>query len=405
MKTLRLLPFLFGVCLSLPAQTWVGSWAASQQIPTGANALAPNELQSATLRQIVHLSLGGEQLRIRIANTFGTIPLHLAAVHIAKPKSVSDVAIDPSTDRALQFDGKPDVVIPAGAEYLSDPIAFHAPAASDLAITIRYTDAPDVQTSHPGSRATSYLSHNATVDAATMPDAKKFEHWFQISGVDVPASKDSTTVITLGDSITDGHGATDNGNDRWPDDLGVRLLADAKTHSRGVLNHGLGGNRVLLDGQGPNALARFSRDVLAQPGVKYVIVFEGVNDLGMSTKDAEISPEEHAALVAHILGAYQQMIDRAHTTGLKIYGATVTPYQGFTFYHPTATNEADRQKINAWIRTSGHFDAVLDFDKIVADPANPAQLLPKFDSGDHLHPNQAAYHAIAESIPLSLFPN
>ncbi|MEZ2347505.1 SGNH/GDSL hydrolase family protein [Terriglobus sp. RCC_193] len=403
MKTLRFLPLLFGICLSLPAQTWVGSWAASQQIPTGTNALAVNELQSATLRQIVHLSLCGEQLRIRIANTFGTTPLHLAAVHIAKPKSVSDAAIDPSTDHALQFDGKPDVVIPAGAEYLSDPIAFHAPAASDLAITIRYTDAPEVQTSHPGSRATSYLSHTATVDAAAMPDAKKFEHWFQISGVDVPATKDYATVVTLGDSITDGHGATDNGNDRWPDDLAARLLADAKTHSRGVLNHGLGGNRVLLDGQGPNALARFSRDVLAQPGVKYVIVFEGVNDLGMSTKDAEISPEEHAALVAHILGAYQQMIDRAHTAGLKIYGATITPYQGFTFYHPTAANEADRQRINAWIRTAGHFDAVLDFDKIVADPVNPARLLPKFDSGDHIHPNQAAYHAIAESIPLSLF--
>ncbi|SDF93199.1 SGNH/GDSL hydrolase family protein [Terriglobus roseus] len=403
MKTLRVLPILFGVCLSLPAQTWVGSWAASQQVPTGANALAANELQSATLRQIVHLSLGGEQLRIRIANTFGTVPLHLAAVHIAKPKSAVDAAIDPGTDRALSFDGKPDVVIPAGAEYLSDPIAFHATTSSDLAITIRYTDAPDVQTSHPGSRATSYLSHTAAVDAATMPDAKKFEHWFQISGVDVPASKDTATVVTLGDSITDGHGATDNGNDRWPDDLAARLLADAKTRSRGVLNHGLGGNRVLLDGQGPNALARFSRDVLAQPGVKYVIVFEGVNDLGMSTKDAEISPEDHAALVAHILGAYEQMIDRAHTAGLKIYGATITPYQGFIFYHPTATNEADRQKINAWIRASGHFDAVLDFDKIVADPADPARLLPKFDSGDHIHPNQSAYHAIAESIPLSLF--
>jgi len=403
MRSLRLLPILFGVCLSLPAQTWVGSWAASQQVPTGANALASNELQAATLRQIVHLSLGGEQLRIRIANTFGTMPLHLAAVHIAKPKSIADAAIDPVTDRALSFDGKPDVVIPAGAEYLSDPIAFHTPAASDLAITIRYTDAPDAQTSHPGSRATSYLSHTAMVDAATMPDAKKFEHWFQISGVDVPASKDSATVVTLGDSITDGHGATDNGNDRWPDDLAARLLADTKTHSRGVLNQGLGGNRVLLDGQGPNALARFSRDVLAQPGAKYIIVFEGVNDLGMSTKDAEISPEEHAALVAHMLGAYQQMIDRAHTAGLKIYGATITPYQGFTFYHATATNEVDRQKINAWIRTAGHFDAVLDFDKIVADPANPARLLPKFDSGDHIHPNQAAYHAIAEGIPLSLF--
>ncbi|MEK6398651.1 MAG: SGNH/GDSL hydrolase family protein, partial [Terriglobus sp.] len=224
-----------------------------------------------------------------------------------------------------------------------------------------------------------------------------FEHWFQISGVEVDSANKAGAVVTLGDSITDGHGATDNGNDRWPDDLAARL------HGRAVLNAGLGGNRVLLDGQGPNALARFDRDVLAQPGVRFVIVFEGVNDLGMSTKDGEISPAEHAALVAHIIGAYQQMIDRAHIAGLKIYGATITPYMGFDFYHPTTTNEADRQAINAWIRTPGHFDAVLDFDRIVADPAYPARLLPKFDSGDHIHPNAMAYHALADSIPLALF--
>jgi len=385
MKRYHLLPLILCVLsLPLPAQRWVGSWAASQQVPTGTNALETNELQAATLRQIVHLSVGGERLRVRVSNTFGTAPLQLAAVHIATPKSPADSAVDPATDRALHFDGKTEVTIPAGAEYLSDPIAFHASAMSDLAITIRYTDAPAVQTSHPGSRSTSYLSHTAAVDTATIPDAKKFEHWFQISGVEVETAGSAAAVVTLGDSITDGHGA-----------MKLRGLA--------VLNQGLGGNRVLLDGQGPNALARFDRDVLAQPGVKYVIVFEGVNDLGMSTKDGEITPAEHDALVARMTGALQQMIDRAHTAGLKIYGATITPYQGFTFYHPTAANEADRQKINAWIRTAGHFDAVLDFDTMVADPTNPARLLPKFDSGDHIHPNAAAYHVIANSIPLSLF--
>jgi lysophospholipase L1-like esterase len=404
MKRYHLLPLILCVLsLPLPAQRWVGSWAASQQVPTGTNALETNELQAATLRQIVHLSVGGERLRVRVSNTFGTAPLQLAAVHIATPKSPADSAVDPATDRALHFDGKTEVTIPAGAEYLSDPIAFHASAMSDLAITIRYTDAPAVQTSHPGSRSTSYLSHTAAVDTATIPDAKKFEHWFQISGVEVETAGSAAAVVTLGDSITDGHGATDNGNDRWPDDLASRLQADMKLRGLAVLNQGLGGNRVLLDGQGPNALARFDRDVLAQPGVKYVIVFEGVNDLGMSTKDGEITPAEHDALVARMTGALQQMIDRAHTAGLKIYGATITPYQGFTFYHPTAANEADRQKINAWIRTAGHFDAVLDFDTMVADPTNPARLLPKFDSGDHIHPNAAAYHVIANSIPLSLF--
>jgi lysophospholipase L1-like esterase len=236
-----------------------------------------------------------------------------------------------------------------------------------------------------------------------MPDATTFAHWFQISGVEVDAASNAAAIVTLGDSITDGHGATDNGNDRWPDDLAARLQKATALRTRAVLNAGLGGNRVLLDGQGPNALARFDRDVLAQPGVRYVIVFEGVNDLGMSTKDGEITPEEHAALVAHIIGAYQQMIDRAHMAGLKIYGATITPYQGFDFYHPTDANEADRQAINAWIRTPRHYDAVLDFDRIVADPAHPSQLLPKYDSGDHIHPNAMAYHAMADSIPLALF--
>lgn len=394
---------LFALNLPLHAQRWVGSWAASQQIPTGTSTLEADALQGVTLRQLVHLSVGGERLRVRVSNTFGTAPLHLAEVHIATPTSTKGAAIDPATDRSLRFDGKTDVTIPAGAEYLSDPIVFHVAPMAELAITIRYVDAPAVQTSHPGSRATSYLSHTATVNAATMPDAKTFEHWFQISGVELETTSNAMAVVTLGDSITDGHGATDNGNDRWPDDLAARLQKDAKLRLRAVLNAGLGGNRVLLDGQGPNALARFDRDVLAQSGVRYVIVFEGVNDLGMSTKEGEITPEEHAALVAHITGAYQQMIDRAHAAGMKIYGATITPYQDFDFYHPTTKNEADRQAINAWIRMPGHYDAVLDFDHIVADPANPARLLPKFDSGDHIHPNAMAYHAIADSIPLALF--
>jgi lysophospholipase L1-like esterase len=383
---------------------WVGSWAASQQVPEPANALAPDALTHATLRQLVHLSVGGEQLRLRLSNAFGTAPLHLVAVHVAAPVSTKGAAIDVATDRAVTFDGgRADVTIPAGAEYLSDPVAFHAPALSELAITLQYGDAPAVQTSHPGSRATSYLSHTAKVDSADLADASKFEHWFQISGVDVPAVADAEAIVTLGDSITDGHGATTNGNDRWPDDLAVRLQAVPALRSRSVLNHGLGGNRILLDGNGPNALARFSRDVLAQPGVKYVVVFEGVNDLGVASRLAEISQDAHDALVAHLIGALQQMIVRAHSNGLRIYGATITPYTGSEYYHPAAASEADRQKVNAWIRTPGNFDAVIDFDKVVEDPAQPGRLLPKFDSGDHLHPSAAGFKAMSDSIPLALF--
>jgi lysophospholipase L1-like esterase len=385
---------------------WVGSWAASQQMPEATNALAATALNHAVLRQIVHLSLGGEQVRLHLSNVFGNAPLRLAAVHIAVPVSAAGAGIREGTDRTVTFDGgRADVTIPAGAEYVSDPVIFHAPTFSDVAITLQYLDAPTVQTSHPGSRATSYLSHTASPESADLPDATKFEHWFQISGMDVPAEPNAAAIVTLGDSITDGHGATTNGNDRWPDDLAARLQAVPALRSRSVLNQGLGGNRLLLDGNGPNAVARFSRDVLAQPGVRYVVVFEGVNDLGVATRLSEISQSEHDALVAHLIGALQQMIVRAHSNGLRIYGATITPYTGSEYYHPAATSEADRQKINAWIRKPGNFDAVIDFDKVVADPAQPARLLPLFDSGDHLHPSAAGFKTMADSIPLSLFAN
>jgi lysophospholipase L1-like esterase len=385
-------------------QQWVGSWAASQQIPTDANVAPKGQLQGATLRQLVHLSLGGDRIRLHLSNAFGTEPLHLSAVRVARPVSTSAAAIQPATDRVVTFNGgKTSVTIPAGAEYLSDPVAFPAAALSDVAITITYDAEPTVQTGHPGSRSTSYLLHGVDAASLDLHDSTHFDRWYQVAGIDVPAATGAAAIVTFGDSITDGHGATTNGNDRWPDDLAVRLQAEPALRKLSVLNEGLGGNRLLLDGSGPNAVARFSRDVLAQPGVKYVVVLEGVNDLGMSTRLGEISPAEHDALVVSVLGAYQQMIDLAHDRGLHIYGATITPYFGFSFYHPNAANEADRQKINAWIRASGHFDAVIDFDKVIADPADPTRLLPKFDSGDHLHPSALGFHAMADSIPLDLF--
>ncbi|SEC00751.1 SGNH/GDSL hydrolase family protein [Terriglobus roseus] len=383
---------------------WVGSWAASQQIPTDMNIAPKGQLEAATLRQIVHLSLGGEEIRLRLSNVFGTSSLGLMSVHVARPVSASGAVIDFATDRVVTFDrGHTSVIIPSGAEYLSDPVPFHAAALSDIAITITYDQEPATQTAHPGSRSTSYVLHGVDASTAEMEGAAHFDRWYQIAGVDVPAPTGAASIVTFGDSITDGHGATTNGNDRWPDDLAVRLQSDPALRNLGVLNAGLGGNRVLVDGSGPNALARFSRDVLVQPGAKYVVVFEGVNDLGMTARLQEFSPRAHDALVASILGAYQQMIDLAHDRGLRIYGATITPFLGFDFYHPNAANEADRQKINAWIRAAGHFDAVIDFDKVIADPADPTRLLPKFDSGDHLHPSASGFHAMADSISLDLF--
>lgn len=379
---------------------WVGSWAASQQVPETQNSLDPQLLRDATLRQIVHLSVGGDQLRVRVSNAFGTEPLHLTAVHVARPVSAAGAAIDAASDTQVMFNGSSDVMIPAGAEYLSDAVAFPVAALSSLAISIHFDRPPMGETGHPGSRATSYVAPGDLVSAVSLPDAKTVEHWYQVSGVDVTSPVQAGAVVTLGDSITDGHGATTNENDRWPDVLAARMQAEKSTRMLGVLNEGIGGNRLLLDGLGPNALARFDRDVLAQTGVRAVIVLEGVNDLGTLTRDHDVSAEEHRALVRKIEGAYSQMIERAHAHGIRVMGATILPYSGSKYYHPGPESEADRQAINAWIREVGHFDAVVDFDKLTRDPAHPDHLLPAYDSGDGLHPGPGGYKAMGEAIPL-----
>ena len=379
---------------------WVGSWAASQQVPETQNSLDPQLLHDATLRQIVHLSIGGSQLRVRVSNAFGTQPLHLTAVHVARPVSAAGAPIEGGSDTPVMFSGSPDVMIPAGAEYLSDAVAFPVAALSSLAISIHFDQPPTGETGHPGSRATSYVARGDMVSATSLPDAKTVEHWYQVSGVDVTSPVQAGAVVTLGDSITDGHGATTNENDRWPDVLAARMQTEKSTRTMGVLNEGIGGNRLLLDGLGPNALARFDRDVLAQTGVRTVIVLEGVNDLGTLTRDHDVSAEEHAALVRRIEEAYSQMIERAHAHGIRVIGATILPYSGSKYYHPGPESEADRQAINAWIREVGHFDAVVDFDKLTRDPAHLDHLLPTYDSGDGLHPGPVGYKAMADAIPL-----
>lgn len=388
---------------TIGSQVWVGSWASSQQIPEPQNALAPTDLTDRTIRQIFHLSIGGSTLRVHLSNDFGTEPLHFSSVHIARPLSASSSDIDLASDKTLSFDGSEDVIVPAGAEYTSDPISFSAAAFSNVAITFYLADAPAQQTGHPGSRATSYYVHGNLVSAATLPDAHKVDHWYQISGIDVLAPPQSASIIALGDSITDGHASTTNGNDRWTDVLAQRLQLSSVTQNIGILNEGIGGNHLLTDGLGPNVLARFDRDVLAQSGVRWLIVFEGVNDLGGLTRNGEVSPTEHALLVHRILGAYQQLILRAHAHGIRIIGATITPYTGSDYYHPGPRSEADREAINAWIRAAGHFDAVIDFDKAIRNPQQPDRLLPTYDCGDHLHPSPAGYRVMGEAIPLSIF--
>lgn len=382
---------------------WVASWGASQQIPEPQNALLPDDLTDATVRQVFHLSIGGPALCVHLSNAFGTEALHITSAHIARQVSPASSAIDPASDRSLTFAGSAQAVIPPGAELISDPVEYAVPPLSDLAVTFHLQLPPARETGHPGSRATSYYAHGDQVRVATLVEPKHVDHWYQVSEIDVQAASGAATVVALGDSITDGHGATTNGNDRWTDVLAGRLQSLPATRNIGVSNQGIGGNHLLTDGLGPNALARFDRDALAPAAVRWVIVFEGVNDLGRLTRDGEVSPAQHAVLVERVLAAYQQIITRAHAHGLRAIGATITPYVGSGYYHPGPLSEADRQAVNRWIRIPGNFDAVIDFDSVVRDPQHPDQLLPAYDCGDHLHPSPAGYKAMGDAIPLSLF--
>ncbi len=398
---------LFHVCAGgqrpAASQVWIGTWAAAQQIPEPRNSILPEQLTDVTVRQIFHLSVGGATLRVRLSNAFGTDPLRFTSVHIARPLSGASAEIVPGSDAALTFGGAPDVTVPAGAEYLSDPIAYPVSALANLAVSFHLDAPPSRETGHPGSRATSYYVHGDLVSAAALPGAQQVDHWYQVSGIDVLAGREGASIVALGDSITDGHATTTNGNNRWTDGLAERLQASAATRNIGVLNEGIGGNHLLIDGLGPNALARFDRDVLAQAGVRWVIVLEAINDVGGLTRNGDVTAAEHRQLVHQIIGAYEQVVARAHAHGLRVIGGTLTPFIGSGYYHPGPATEADRQAINRWIRAPGHFDAVVDFDAVVRDPQHPDRMLAAYDSGDHLHPSPAGYRAMADAIPLSLF--
>jgi lysophospholipase L1-like esterase len=398
-----------GVCAPAVAQragaetVWIASWAAPQQIPEPGNALPLEDLRDSTVRQIFHLSAGGPVVRVHLSNAFGSEALHFTSVHVARALAPSSSAIDVASDRGLTFAGAVDVTVPPGAEFVSDPLEFTVAPLSDVAVTFHLAVPPMIETGHPGSRATSYYVHGNSVSAAKLTEPKPVEHWYQISEIDVQTATGAAAVVVLGDSITDGHGATTNGNDRWTDVLAQRLQGSPETRNIGVANEGIGGNHLLTNGLGESALARFDRDVLAPAEVRWVIVFEGVNDLGGLARDSEVPAAEHTALVQRVLSAYQQLVVRAHAHGLRVYGATITPYVGSTYYHPGPLSEADRQAVNQWIRAAGHFDGVIDFDSVVRDSQDPARLLPEYDCGDHLHPSPAGYKAMGSAVALALF--
>jgi lysophospholipase L1-like esterase len=352
-------------------------------------------LSNSTLRQFVHTTVGGKVVRVRFSNAYGTSPVSILSAHVAVAGTLGTSSINTATDKALAFRGAPVATIPPGEVILSDPFEYNLPPLTNLAISIYFGSiSATTINGHPGSRTTSFIVPSNVVSAATMPGAPNTAHWYIITGVDVLADSASKAVVTLGDSITDGRGSTTDGNDRWPDDLAFRLATNAHTAEVAVINMGIGGGGI-FNGLGPAAVNRFDRDVLNQSGVRWFIVFEGVNDIGGAT-DAG-SP----ALATSLIAAYTQFATKAHSRNLLAYGATITPFGGNTYY--TTAHEACRQTVNAWFRTNNVFDAVIDFDAIVRDPTTLTNINPAYNSGDGLHLNPTGYHAMANAIDLTLF--
>jgi lysophospholipase L1-like esterase len=382
---------------------WVGTWGTALHAPDlGVPGLANTGFNNQTLRQIVHTSVGGHKVRVRFS-AFGANAVVIGAAHIAL--DAGGAMIMPMSDRTLTFGGKPSITIPPGALVLSDPVDLEVPALSDLAVSIFVPGDTGPATWHFEARQTLYVSPQGdfTASAAMPVDSTRPTTlaWFWLAGVEVTTSRKTVGIVTFGDSITDGSQSTPDANKRWPDQLARRLMDHPGSQKMGVMNKAIAGNRILHDSLGPNALARFDRDTLASTGVTHVIVQLGGNDIFTINPTEDVSVDE-------VIQGHKQLIERAHAKGLKVYGCTLTPVQGFLvpgtpFPVFTLANEAKRQAVNAWIRTSGEYDAVIDFDRVLRDPDAPARILPLYDSGDHGHPTDAGYRALADSIDLRLF--
>ena len=401
-------------------ERWVATWTtalvarpqlppppivAAPAVPSSATPTPPPpapapflHLTNQTLRQVVHTTIAGSRVRIALSNAFGTAPLTIGAAHIALRDKQSTIAA--ASDRALMFSGRPTITIPSGALVYSDPVDLNVPAFADVAIDLYVpgeTNRPSPVTMHAGAMQTSYVSETGNhAGGVNLPVVATTPSWFLLSRVEVIAPATTSAIVTFGDSITDGARSTPDTNRRWPDVL-ARRLAAAGAAKMAVLNAGIGGNRVLSEGAfnaGINALARFGRDVLDQTGVTHVIVMEGINDIGQARQNPTPTAQD-------LIAGHRQLIERAHTRGLKIYGATLTPFDGAAYF--TQEGEAKRQALNEWIRTSKAYDGVIDFDQVTRDPAAPSKFLPKYDSGDHLHPSDAGYEAMGNAIDLGLF--
>ncbi|RMB81819.1 SGNH/GDSL hydrolase family protein [Streptomyces shenzhenensis] len=359
---------------------WTGTWEAA---PSGTAPALPG----AAVRNVVHLSVGGDLLRIRLSNRLGTGPLTLGAVTVALRGAAGPDAV-PGTMRKATFGGAPTAAVPPGGDLVSDPVPLAVPAAADLLVTVHTPTDSGPATYHRTALRTSYVAPRGAGRAADEDGAAytaTTSHWYYVTGVDVRAPRGAGSVVAFGDSLTDGTGSTHDADRRWPDRLAERL----RPRRLGVLNAGIAGNRLLRDGTGPSALSRLDADALSRSGVRVLIVFEGINDINGTPRANDVAGFE---------AAYRTIVSRAHAHGIRVVGATLTPYGGHRAF--TAAREDLRQRINAVIRTGGVFDAVADFDAAVRDPARPQRIRPAYDPGDHLHFNDAGMRALGDAIDL-----
>jgi lysophospholipase L1-like esterase len=376
--------------------TWVATWGASPQ-DAGDDA---QKVSGATIRQFVRISLGGSKVRLRLSNAYGIEPMLVGSTHLAVRGEGNGIV--PSTDRAVTFRGQGAVTIRAGGEVLSDEVDLALRDQADVVISVYLPGDAAIRTEHSFAMATNLVSPPGDFTAHTdFTPARTTDGIYLATDLDVAAGEGARAVVVLGDSIADGIGSTTDGHQRWPDHLARRLLAARRLPRTAVINQGIAGNRVLHDWIGVRALARFDRDVLAKPGVRHVIVQQGLNDFGIPA--AFDRPAEEVS-ADDVIKGLQQIIARGRAAGLKVYGGTLKPMEGTRrpgYYSPAS--EAKRQAVNRWIRTSRAFDAVIDFDAVVRDPKRPTRLRPAYDSGDGSHPNDRGYKAMADAIDLALF--
>ena len=385
---------------------WIDTWSASPQQDWGSDFFAaasiPRSLRDQTIRQIARLSLGGDRIRVEFSNEYGEHPLVIGEAQVAL--AGENGAIVPGSGQALTFGGDPGITVPPGAPVWSDPVDLAVEDLGSVAVSLYLPVVAPTTTWHNDARQTAFIGAGNVAAADTFEATQTLTSWIFLSGIAVDAEPDARAVVLFGDSITDGDGSTLDANNRYPDQLAERIVEAGAAVA--ILNEGISGARVLSDRMGDNALARFDRDVLSHPGTDTVVLMMGINDIGWP--DSVLVPEgERAPAAEEIIQGYQQLIDRAHAHDMKIIGATLTPFNNAFEGGPlegyyNAEKEAKRQAVNEWIRTSGAFDGVIDFDAALQDPENPGRMRAEFDKGDNLHPNDAGYQAMADAIDFEL---